>query len=35
MDGSTKEFRAANSSTWVQGPQGWECHAHSETILPG
>jgi hypothetical protein len=33
MDGKPKSFRAADSSTWVRGPRGWECHAHSETIL--
>ena len=33
MDGKTAERRAADSSTWVRGPNGWECHAHSETFL--
>lgn len=33
MNGSTQEMRAADSSTWVRGPDGWECHAHSETFL--
>lgn len=33
MDGKKQELRAADSSTWVRGPDGWECHAHSETFL--
>jgi ketosteroid isomerase-like protein len=33
LDGKPKSFRAADSSTWVRGARGWECHAHSETIL--
>jgi hypothetical protein len=33
MKGEAKSFEAADSSTWVRGPGGWECHAHSETIL--
>ncbi len=33
MDGKEKEFRAADSSTWIRGKDGWECCAHSETIL--
>jgi hypothetical protein len=33
MDGKPQEFRAADCSTWVRGGNGWECHAHSETIL--
>ena len=33
MDGKLKSFRAADSSTWIRGSRGWECHAHSETIL--
>jgi len=32
MDGKKQELRA-DSSTWVRGPDGWECHAHSETFL--
>jgi ketosteroid isomerase-like protein len=35
MDGKPNDYRAANSSTWVKGANGWECHAHSETILGG
>lgn len=33
MDGKKQELRAADSSTWVRGSDGWECHAHSETFL--
>jgi hypothetical protein len=33
MDGKKQELRAADSSTWIRGADGWECHAHSETIL--
>jgi len=33
MDGKTQDLRAADSSTWVRGPDGWQCHAHSETFL--
>ncbi len=33
LKGEPKSFRAADSSTWVRGPDGWACHAHSETIL--
>lgn len=33
MDGKAQELRAADSSTWVRGANGWECHAHSETFL--
>lgn len=33
MDGKPQELHAADSSTWVRGPNGWECHAHSETFL--
>jgi hypothetical protein len=34
MDGKLQELHAADSSTWVRGEQGWECCAHSETMLP-
>jgi ketosteroid isomerase-like protein len=34
MDGKPQDFQAAESSTWVRGATGWECHAHSETVLP-
>jgi Domain of unknown function (DUF4440) len=33
MNGKPSNMRAADSSTWIRGPQGWECHAHSETFL--
>ena len=33
MDGRPQEMHAADSSTWIHGSNGWECHAHSETIL--
>ena len=33
MKGKSQELRAADSSTWVRGAEGWECHAHSETYL--
>lgn len=33
MDGKKQELRAADSSTWIRGAKGWECHAHSETFL--
>jgi hypothetical protein len=33
MDGKTQDLRAADSSTWIRGKEGWECHAHSETFL--
>ncbi len=33
MHGKPQEFQAADISTWIRGANGWECHAHSETIL--
>jgi ketosteroid isomerase-like protein len=33
MDGKTAERTSADSSTWLRGKNGWECHAHSETFL--
>lgn len=33
MKGKAQELRAADSSTWIRGSQGWACHAHSETFL--
>lgn len=33
MDGKQQDLKAADISTWVRGPNGWECHAHSETFL--
>jgi hypothetical protein len=33
MKGEARDMRAADSSTWVRGPDGWACHAHSEAVL--
>ncbi|MBZ9604440.1 nuclear transport factor 2 family protein [Phyllobacterium chamaecytisi] len=33
MDGKPQDMRAADSSVWIRGSNGWECHAHSETLL--
>ena len=33
MDGKSQDLRAADSSTWIRGAEGWECYAHSETFL--
>jgi hypothetical protein len=33
MNGKSQEMRAADSSTWIRGSRGWECHAHSEALL--
>jgi len=33
MDGKKQDMKAAESSTWLRGEGGWECHAHSETFL--
>lgn len=33
MDGKKQELNAVDMSTWIRGADGWECHAHSETIL--
>jgi hypothetical protein len=33
MDGKSDSLLAADSSTWIRGTNGWECHAHSETFL--
>ncbi|CAN7484466.1 nuclear transport factor 2 family protein [Pararhizobium sp. LjRoot255] len=33
MDGKSRNLRAADSSVWIRGSKGWECHAHSETVL--
>lgn len=35
MDGKSQDMRAADSSTWIRGASGWECHAHSETFISG
>ena len=32
-DGKSHKIRAADSSTWIRGADGWECRAHSETFL--
>lgn len=32
-DGKSQNLRAADSSVWIRGSEGWECHAHSETFL--
>ena len=33
MDGKSQNLRAADSSTWIRGGDGWECHSHSEAFL--
>lgn len=33
IGGKAQEMRAADSSVWVRGPEGWRCHAHSEAFL--
>jgi hypothetical protein len=33
MNGKRQEINAADSSTWIRGSNGWECHAHSESFL--
>ncbi len=33
MNGKPQDMKAADSSTWIRGDNGWECHAHSETVL--
>lgn len=33
MGGKKHEIHAADSSTWIRGANGWECHAHSEAFL--
>ena len=33
MDGKKQDLRAADTSTWIRGADGWECHAHTETFL--
>lgn len=33
IDGKESDLHAADSSTWLRGKDGWECHAHSETYL--
>jgi hypothetical protein len=31
--GKADSLRAADSSVWIRGTKGWECHAHSESFL--
>ncbi len=33
MKGKKQDISAADSSTWIRGANGWECHAHSESFL--
>ena len=33
MGGKSQDLRAADSSTWIRGENGWECHAHAEALL--
>lgn len=33
MNGKADTRRAADSSTWTRGPDGWTCCAHSEAFL--
>jgi hypothetical protein len=33
LNGKPQEMRAADSSTWIRGDDGWECYAHSESLL--
>lgn len=33
MDGRATTLYVADSPTWVRGSEGWECHAHSETLI--
>jgi ketosteroid isomerase-like protein len=33
MDGKAQTLRAADSSVWIRGTDGWACHAHSESFL--
>lgn len=35
IDGKQREMEAADMSTWLRGKDGWQCHAHSETVLSG
>lgn len=32
MNGKTQTLHAADSSTWIRGAEGWECHSHSEAF---
>ena len=33
MNGKSQPLRAADSSTWIRGPEGWTCCAHSEAFM--
>jgi ketosteroid isomerase-like protein len=33
MKNEPQTMRAADSSTWIRGANGWECFAHSESLL--
>lgn len=33
MDGQARMLRAADTSTWIRGHDGWTCCAHSEAFL--
>ena len=33
IEGKSADLHAADSSTWLRGKAGWECHAHSESFL--
>lgn len=33
LKGEPREMRNADSSTWIRGENGWECHAQRETLL--
>ena len=33
MDGKPQKLHAADSSTWIRGADGGECHAHTEVFL--
>lgn len=33
MDGRAQDMKAADSSVWVRGGDGWQCHAHTEAFL--
>lgn len=35
VKGRDRTYEAAELSTWVRGDRGWECLAHSETVLDG
>ena len=33
MNGKSETRRAADCSTWIRGPGGWQCCAHSEAFM--